>query len=154
MGRSQKHINNSGQSRLGGDEKLTLSQLEQYLSKAAWILKGPIGASDFKAYIFPMLFFKRISDVYEEEYLIALEESDGDKEYAALPEFHRFTIPDSCHWNDVRETTSNIGLKIEQCLREIESANQQHLYGIFGDAQWSNKEKLPWLVPEKLAQSE
>lgn len=47
---------------------LTLSQLEQYLSKAAWILKGPIGASDFKAYIFPMLFFKRISDVYE--YLI------------------------------------------------------------------------------------
>ena len=44
-------------------QQLTVSQLEQYLSKAAWILKGPIGASDFKAYIFPMLFFKRISDV-------------------------------------------------------------------------------------------
>jgi len=76
--------------------KLTLSQLEQYLSKAAWILKGPIGASDFKAYIFPMLFFKRISDVYDEEYRIALEESDGDEDYAALPEFHRFAIPKGC----------------------------------------------------------
>jgi len=124
-------------------DTLTLSQLEQYLSKAAWILKGPIGASDFKAYIFPMLFFKRISDVYDEEYKAALEESDGDEEYAALPEFHRFVIPEGCHWNEVRETTSNIGLKIETCLREIESANQEHLYGIFGDAQWSNKDSLP-----------
>jgi type I restriction enzyme M protein len=41
------------------------SELEQYLSKAAWILKGPVDASDYKAYIFPLLFFKRISDVYE-----------------------------------------------------------------------------------------
>lgn len=81
---------------------LTLSQLEQYLSKAAWILKGPIGASDFKAYIFPMLFFKRISDVYDEEYQTALEESDGDEQYAALPEFHRFVIPEGCHWDDVQ----------------------------------------------------
>ena len=66
--------------------KLTLSQLEQYLFKAAWILKGPVDASDFKVYIFPLLFFKRISDVYDEEYALALEESSGDKEYAALPE--------------------------------------------------------------------
>ena len=123
-------------------EALTLSQLEQYLSKAAWILKGPIGASDFKAYIFPMLFFKRISDVYDEEYQAALEESDGDKEYAALPEFHRFIVPEGCHWEDVRSTTENVGIKIEECLRSIESANQDHLYGIFGDAQWSNKQSL------------
>ena len=49
-------------------EKLTLSKLEEYLSKAAWILKGPVDASDFKAYIFPMLFYKRISDVFDDEY--------------------------------------------------------------------------------------
>ncbi|MEJ1731108.1 type I restriction-modification system subunit M N-terminal domain-containing protein, partial [Escherichia coli] len=73
--------------------KLTLSQLEQYLSKAAWILKGPVDASDFKVYIFPLLFFKRISDVYDEEYKIALEESEGNDEYASLPEFHRFILP-------------------------------------------------------------
>ncbi len=123
-------------------EKITLSQLEQYLSKAAWILKGPVDASDFKVYIFPLLFFKRISDVYDEEFRNAFEESEGDKEYANLPEFHRFIIPEGCHWKNVRETTSNVGLAIEKALRGIEQANQQFLYGIFGDAQWSNKNKL------------
>lgn len=54
------------------NKKITLTQLEQYLSRAAWILKGPVDASDFKVYIFPLLFFKRISDVYDEEYRIAL----------------------------------------------------------------------------------
>jgi type I restriction enzyme M protein len=122
--------------------KLTLSQLEQYLSKAAWILKGPVDASDFKVYIFPLLFFKRLSDVYDEEYQQALEESDGDIEYASLPEFHRFEIPEGCHWKNVRETTTNLGLTIEKALRGIEQANQELLYGIFGDAQWSNKNKL------------
>lgn len=123
--------------------QLTLSQLEQYLSKAAWILKGPVDASDFKVYIFPLLFFKRISDVYDEEYRTALEESDGDTEYASMPEMHRFEIPEGCHWKDVRETTTNVGQAIEQALRGIEQANQEFLYGIFGDAQWSNKNKLP-----------
>tara|TARA_R110002020_G_scaffold420179_2_gene629327 strand:- start:155 stop:1636 length:1482 start_codon:yes stop_codon:yes gene_type:complete len=123
-------------------EKLTLSQLENYLSKAAWILKGPVDASDFKVYIFPLLFFKRLSDVYDEEYIDALEESEGDVEYASLPEFHRFSIPEGCHWDDVRSNTTNVGLAIEKALRGIEQANQQFLYGIFGDAQWSNKNKL------------
>lgn len=124
-------------------ERLTISKLEQYLSKAAWILKGPVDASDFKVYIFPLLFFKRISDVYDEEYRIALEESDGDVEYATLPEMHRFEIPEGSHWRDVRETTFNVGVMIQDALHDIEQANQEHLYGIFGDAQWSNKNKLP-----------
>lgn len=124
------------------NSKITPSQLEQYLSKAAWILKGPVDASDFKVYIFPLLFFKRISDVYDEEFRTALAESDGDLEYASLPEFHRFEIPEDCHWKNVRETTSNVGLAIEKALRGIEQANQEFLYGIFGDAQWSNKNKL------------
>ncbi|WP_367155169.1 N-6 DNA methylase [Methylomonas sp. HYX-M1] len=124
------------------ENKLTLSQLEQYLSKAAWILKGPVDASDFKVYIFPLLFFKRISDVYDEEYNQAMAESGGDEDYALLPEFHRFDIPQDCHWNDVRETATNVGLAIEKALRGIEQANQEFLYGIFGDAQWSNKNKL------------
>ena len=81
---------------------LTLSQLEQYLSKAAWILKGPVDAADFKVYIFPLLFFKRISDVYDEEYNEALKESEGDHDYASATEMHRFIIPIGCHWNDVR----------------------------------------------------
>jgi len=122
--------------------KLTISELEQYLSKAAWILKGPVDASDFKVYIFPLLFFKRISDVYDEEYQTALNESDGDTEYASMPEMHRFEIPEGCHWKDVRETTTNVGQAIEKALRGIEQSNQEYLYGIFGDTQWSNKNKL------------
>lgn len=124
------------------DGNITLSQLEQYLSKAAWILKGPVDAADFKAYIFPLLFFKRISDVYDEEYTTALQESGGDVEYASLPEFHRFIIPDECHWNEVRETTVNVGQRLQYAFREIEKANQETLYGIFGDTQWGNKDKL------------
>ncbi len=122
--------------------QITLSQLEQYLSKAAWILKGPVDASDFKVYIFPLLFFKRISDVYDEEFAQALIESSGDAEYAALPEFHRFEIPEGCHWTDVREKTVNVGQALEKAFRGIEQVNQEYLYGIFGDAQWSNKNRL------------
>ena len=121
---------------------LTLSELEQYLAKAAWILKGPVDASDFKVYIFPLLFFKRISDVYDEEYQTALDDSDGDSEYASMPEMHRFKIPKGCHWQDVRETTTNVGQAIAHALRGIEQANQEYLHGIFGDAQWTNKNKL------------
>ena len=79
-------------------EELTLSQLEQYFSKAGWLLKGPVDASDSKVYIFPLLFFKRISDIYVEEYQSALDESDGDIEYASLPEIHRFEIPEAFDW--------------------------------------------------------
>lgn len=124
-------------------EKISQSQLEQYLARAAWILKGPVDASDFKVYIFPLLFFKRVSDVYDEEFQQALEESEGDVDYASLPEFHRFEIPEGCHWNNIREKTENVGRGIEMALRQIEQANQEYLYGIFGDAQWSNKNKLP-----------
>ncbi len=124
-------------------EKLTLNKLEQHLSKAAWILKGPVDAADFKVYIFPLLFFKRISDVYDEEFNAALQDSDGDNDYASLSELHRFVIPNGCHWNDVRNTTVNVGKAIQIAFREIEKANQHLLYGIFGDAPWTNKEKLP-----------
>ncbi len=122
--------------------KLTSSQLEQYLSKAAWILKGPVDASDFKAYIFPLLFFKRISDVYDEEFHTALEESGGDRDYASMPEMHRFEIPKGHHWNNIREKTTNVGQALISSFRAIEQANQSYLQGIFGDAQWGNKEKL------------
>ncbi|KAA6332772.1 putative type I restriction enzymeP M protein [termite gut metagenome] len=124
------------------NEKLTLSQLEQYLAKAAWILKGPVDAADFKVYIFPLLFFKRISDVYDEEYKEALEESDGDEIYAKAFEFHRFVIPESAHWKDVREVTQNVGSTIKGAFSQIEKANPNVLSGIFGDAPWTNKDKL------------
>lgn len=116
---------------------LDLSTLENHLWEAANILRGPVDASDFKTYIFPLLFFKRISDVYDEEVQQALAEEGED-----FPENHRFQIPESCHWRDAREKTQNVGQALQHGFREIEKANQRTLYGIFGDAQWTNKERL------------
>lgn len=124
-------------------KKLSLSQLEQYLSRAAWILKGPVDAADFKVFIFPILFFKRVSDVYDEEYQIALADSSGDADYASLAELHRFVIPPGCHWNDVRQVSTDVGGALQNAFRGIETANPSQLFGIFGDAPWTNKEKLP-----------
>jgi hypothetical protein len=121
---------------------LDLSTLEAHLWEAANILRGPVDAADFKTYIFPLLFFKRISDVYDEEIASALAESGGDQEYAQFPENHRFQIPSGYHWRDIRTHTTNVGQALQHAMREIEKANQRTLYGIFGDAQWTNKERL------------
>ena len=121
---------------------MTQQELEKYLWGAATALRGTIDAGDYKQYIFPLMFFKRISDVYDEEFQNALAESDGDLEYAAFAENHNFLIPEGAHWNDVRETTTNIGLALQNAMREIEKANPDTLEGIFGDASWTNKERL------------
>ncbi len=119
-----------------------LSQLEAHLWESANILRGPVDAADFKTYIFPVLFFKRISDAYDEEFTLALEESGGDADFASFPENHRFQIPINCHWQDVRVKTENVGAALQYAFREIEKANSRSLYGIFGDANWTNKERL------------
>lgn len=121
---------------------MTQQQLEKYLWGAATALRGTIDAGDYKQYIFPLLFFKRICDVYDEEFQLALTESDGDLEFAAFAENHRFVIPEGAHWNDVRETTNNVGMAIQYAMREIEKANPDTLEGIFGDASWTNKNRL------------
>lgn len=119
------------------DKQITLSQLENHLWEAANILRGPVDASDFKTYIFPMLFFKRISDVYDEELEHTRNEYGMD-----FPENHRFQIPYGSHWNEVRSVTQNVGLALQNALHEIERANPDTLQNIFGDAQWSNKDRL------------
>lgn len=121
---------------------MTQKELEKFLWGAATALRGTIDAGDYKQYIFPLLFFKRICDVYDEEFERALEESGGDMEYAAFEEHHRFQIPEGSHWKDVRETTTNVGMAIQDAMRAIEKANPDTLYGIFGDAAWTNKNRL------------
>lgn len=116
--------------------------LEKYLWGAATALRGTIDAGDYKQYIFPLLFFKRISDVYDEEFETALAESEGDAAYASFAENHHFIVPDGSHWNDVREMTVNVGLALQNAMREIEKANPDTLHGIFGDASWTNKDRL------------
>ncbi|TAK45018.1 MAG: SAM-dependent DNA methyltransferase [Betaproteobacteria bacterium] len=121
---------------------ITLSQLESHLWEAANILRGPVDAADFKTYVFPLLFFKRISDVHDEEREAALVESSGDEEYALFPQNYCFQIPEACHWRDVRAAATNVGQALQRAMRGIEKVNPETLYGIFGDAQWTNKERL------------
>ena len=121
---------------------MTQQQLEKFLWGAATKLRGLIDGGDYKQYIFPLLFFKRICDVYDEEFELALKDSDGDKEYASFTENHHFIVPKGAHWQDVRETTTNVGNALQNAMREIEKANPDTLYGIFGDASWTNKDRL------------
>src|SRR4051794_24873703 len=102
---------------------ITQGALESYLWGAATVLRGTIDAGDYKQFIFPLLFFKRISDVWDEEYQHALDESDGDVDYAGFAENHRFQMPDGAHWSDVRAVTSNVGQALQSSMRAIEQTN-------------------------------
>lgn len=119
--------------------------LYAFLYKACDIIRGPVSHENFKDYITPLLYFKRISDVWDEERDRALEESGGDEEYALFPEQHRFVIPEGCHWADIRKRTENLGAAIVGAMRQIELANPNTLYGvlsIFGTANWTDKSIL------------
>ncbi len=121
--------------------RISQQQLESYLWGAATLLRGVIDAGDYKQFIFPLLFFKRICDVYDEEYQQALDESGGDVDYAIFAENHRFQVPKGSHWREVRSKSTNVGTAIQKAMRDIEKANPDQLYGIFGDAQWTNKDR-------------
>lgn len=121
---------------------MSQKQLEDYLWGAANILRGMIDAADFKQYIFPLLFFKRISDLWDEEYKMALDESGGDLTYAEFAENHRFQIPSGFHWEDVRKKTVDVGAALQAALNGIEKANFEMLHDVFGDAQWTNKRRM------------
>lgn len=126
-------------------EETTSQKLFAHLFEACNILRGPINQDEYKSYVTPILFFKRLSDVYDEETQKALEESGGDEEFASFPENHTFIIPDGCHWQDVREASQNVGLSIVNAMNGIERANPDTLNGVFSsfdDAVWTDKTKL------------
>ena len=122
--------------------RISQRELESYLWGAAVVLRGLIDAGDYKQYIFPLVFLKRISDVYDEEHTAAME-IYGDEDLADLPENHRFAIPDGCRWDDIRSVTQDIGATVLKAMRAIESANPDTLAGVFGDGDWGNKNLLP-----------
>jgi type I restriction enzyme M protein len=123
-------------------KRLTQPELESYLWGAANILRGLVDAGDYKQFIFPLLFYKRLSDVWDEEHAQAKSET-GDDDYARMMADERFVIPTGAHWQEVRETPKDVGQAIQAALRSIEAANPDRLDGIFGDAPWTNKERLP-----------
>jgi type I restriction enzyme M protein len=122
---------------------MTQQELESYLWGAAVVLRGLVDAGDYKQFVFPLIFFKRLSDVWDEDYAAALGESKGDTKYATATANDRFVIPDGSHWNNVRTVAKDVGKKLQTALRAIEAANPGRLEGIFGDAPWTNKERVP-----------
>ena len=133
------------------DMTLSQQQLEKHLWRAADILRGRIDSGDYKHYIFGLLFYKRLSDVWREEYEERLKMYDGDEGLAADPDEHRFHIPEGHFWEDVRNKTTDIGAALNQALHAIEDANLR-LKGVFQDVDFNNKERFPDSVLESLLQ--
>ncbi len=123
-----------------------MAQKPQALISTLWdaanTLRGSaVDRTDWKGYILPLLFFKRISDCWDEETAEAVE-LYGDVDPGHFEEIHRFQLPDGCHWNDVRNTSQNVGAALKHSLQEIERANPDTLHRVFGSADWGNKEKF------------
>lgn len=127
------------------NEETTSQKLFAHLYEACNILRGPINQDEFKDYVTPILFFKRISDVYDEETQEALELSGGDEEFAAFDENHSFVIPEGCHWKDLRNASQDVGKIIVKAMNGIERANPGTLSGVFSsfdDVTWTDKTSI------------
>ena len=114
-------------------KRITIEELQSYLWNSAVLLRTNIDAGAYKQYIFPLLFFKRICDVYDEETAAAWEEYGEDASEFDEHELHTFIVPRGCHWNDVRAVSENVGVAIVESFRKVENANADKLQGIFGD---------------------
>ena len=124
------------------DRRLGRQALESYLWGAANLLRGLVDAGDYKQYVFPLLFFKRLSDVWDEERRAALDET-GDEGYARATADDRFAIPDGAHWSDVRGAARDVGRALRNAFRALETANPERLAGVFGAAPWTDKAQMP-----------
>lgn len=121
--------------------KLTLPQLERFLWTSADILRGKIGSVDYKKYIFGLLFYKRISDVWDEEYNTLMKEYDDDT-IARADYNHRFQVPKDCRWSLIEESSGNIGTKLNEAFDKLTNANSPKLDKIFNDLDFANKDKF------------
>lgn len=122
--------------------KLTLPQLESFLWKSADILRGKIDSSDYKKYIFGLLFYKRMSDVWDEEYESVMKEYN-DKTIAGADYNHRFQVPKDCKWAVVTEQAESIGQKLNDIFEKLANANSPKLDRIFDDLDFSNRDRFP-----------
>jgi len=122
--------------------KLTLQQLEQFLWRSADILRGKIDSSDYKKYIFGLLFYKRISDVWDEEYNKIMDQYN-DEDLAKADYNHRFQVPRDCQWKIIAEQAEGIGQKLNQIFDKLANANSPKLDKIFDDLDFANKDRFP-----------
>jgi len=128
--------------------RLSQQYLERHLWGAADILRGTVDAGDYKQYIFGLLFYKRLCDVWDEEFEALLAET-GDRQEAADPDEHRFHIPKEHRWDMVRQHSTQIGQRLNNALSAIEDANIR-LRGVFGDVDFANQDRFSDALLEKL----
>ena len=130
-------------SNAGAENPETTSQkLFSHLYGAASILHGYVAKENYRSYLIPLLFFKRISDVYDEETEECIRQFGEEGAAFMGGTAHTFKIPDGCHWKDIKNVSENVGKAIADALANIEQANPRTLgdvFSSFDDADWANK---------------
>jgi type I restriction enzyme M protein len=124
--------------------RLTQAQLDGFLEKAANILRGNVDHSEFRGFVFALLFFKRISDAYVEE-VRKLTDQLGDASLAKDPKMHNFVVPEGSIWEEVaRQSRNQVGTALNEAMISIERANQPKFDGILTSGiDFNDGEKLP-----------
>ena len=120
--------------------KINLETLKSHLWESANILRGSIDASDYKNYIFGMLFLKRLSDVFDEE----SERLKGEKHVDLNdPDNYSFYVPERAHWSYLKTLTQNLGEAINKADEALEESNPETLEGVLSAVDFNDKDRLP-----------
>lgn len=118
-------------------EKLTVDRLERYLWSAADILRGSIDSSDYKNYIFGLLFLKRLSDRFEEECEALIKDGDDPEDR----DNHQFFVPKRARWSEIQKVATDLGSALNKACSQLEEANGS-LEGVLAGIDYNDERKL------------